>query len=269
MSPEMALSDSFQKLWKDSQFRRRLIALVVDEAHCIEEWGVDDFRPLYRKLDTLQSCTRYETPVVSCTATCRTSTFDLIKILHNWRDTACLRPPATPKSQHRARKKARASHQDVEDPLTPRVPPPPQPIFLHEHTTASTSSKYIGSDENVFRTCQTHVPPWFGPLPQVIYATPLPTRSSGLAPSLSHHRTIPAGPSTSSPALPTSPILKPSGPATSSPSALTPINVNPYYHLATPVHYPSQPYPFLYTPSPSQTLPMQYTFKTYNPQSRY
>ena len=78
MSPEMALSESFQKLWKDSKFRNRLIALVVDEAHCIEDWGVDDFRPLYRKLDTLRSYTGYETPVISCTATCRTSTFNLI-----------------------------------------------------------------------------------------------------------------------------------------------------------------------------------------------
>jgi superfamily II DNA helicase RecQ len=53
-------------------------ALVVDKAHCIEDWGVDDFQPLYRKLDTLRSYTGYETPVIACTATCRTSTFNLI-----------------------------------------------------------------------------------------------------------------------------------------------------------------------------------------------
>ena len=39
MSPEMALSPSFQKLWKDSCFRTRLTAIVVDEAHCIAEIG--------------------------------------------------------------------------------------------------------------------------------------------------------------------------------------------------------------------------------------
>jgi superfamily II DNA helicase RecQ len=78
MSPEMALSPSFQKLWKDSRFRTRLTAIVVDEAHCIAEWGGEDFRPAYRLLETLQSYTGHEVPVVACTATCTTKTFDLI-----------------------------------------------------------------------------------------------------------------------------------------------------------------------------------------------
>lgn len=37
ISPEMALSDSFGRLWMDSKFRRRVNALIVDEAHCIDE----------------------------------------------------------------------------------------------------------------------------------------------------------------------------------------------------------------------------------------
>jgi len=78
MSPEMALAPSFQKLWKDSRFRTRLTAIVVDEAHCIAEWGGEDFRPAYRLLETLRSYTGHEVPVVACTATCPTKTFDLI-----------------------------------------------------------------------------------------------------------------------------------------------------------------------------------------------
>jgi len=65
MSPEMARSESFQKLWKESQLRNRLTAVVVDEAHCIDEWGDDDFRRLYRKLNTLRNYTGYEIPIVA------------------------------------------------------------------------------------------------------------------------------------------------------------------------------------------------------------
>lgn len=78
MSPEMALSDSFGALWKDSRFRARLTAIVVDEAHCINDWGDDKFRPLYQKLSGLRAFTGQEVPVVACTATCSTSTFDAI-----------------------------------------------------------------------------------------------------------------------------------------------------------------------------------------------
>lgn len=100
----------------------------------------------------------------------------------------------------------------------------------------------IGSDENVFVTHQAPVPR----LPQVIYATPLPIR--------------PRGPSTLS--------KYPTTPATLSPAIPTPIIGHPYYHLAPTapsVNY--HPYSFFYTPRPTHSQPMQYTFKAYNPQS--
>jgi superfamily II DNA helicase RecQ len=78
MSPEMALAPSFQKVWKDSRFRTRLTAIVVDEAHCIAEWGGEDFRPAYCLLEMLRNYLGHEVPVVTCTATCSTQTFDLI-----------------------------------------------------------------------------------------------------------------------------------------------------------------------------------------------
>lgn len=78
ISPEMALSDSFTKLWKDSRFRGKLQAIFVDEAHCVDEWSGDEFRPLYRQLNTLRNYTGQEVPFVACTATCSSKTFDVI-----------------------------------------------------------------------------------------------------------------------------------------------------------------------------------------------
>ncbi|KAF5340719.1 hypothetical protein D9611_007435 [Ephemerocybe angulata] len=74
-SPEMALAPSFQKLWRDAKFRGRLLAVVIDEAHCVEEWGDDSFRPAYRRLSTLRHYTGQDVPFLACTATCSTSTF--------------------------------------------------------------------------------------------------------------------------------------------------------------------------------------------------
>jgi hypothetical protein len=51
--PEMACSDSFILLWKDSKFRARITALVVDETHCIHEW-VTSFVPSTRSGDASQ-----------------------------------------------------------------------------------------------------------------------------------------------------------------------------------------------------------------------
>jgi superfamily II DNA helicase RecQ len=74
----MALSDSFRNLWKEASFRKRVTAVVIDEAHCIDEWGGDDFRPQYRRIDELRTYTGQEVPFVACTATASTSTFDVI-----------------------------------------------------------------------------------------------------------------------------------------------------------------------------------------------
>jgi superfamily II DNA helicase RecQ len=77
ISPEMALSDHFGKLWTDIKFRSRVQALIVDEAHCIDEWG-EEFCPMYKQLHRIRNFTGQEVPFVACTATCATRTFNVI-----------------------------------------------------------------------------------------------------------------------------------------------------------------------------------------------
>ncbi len=78
LSPEMALSDGFAKTWRDSKFRDRLLTVIVDEAHCVEEWGTASFRGEYRDLAALWHYTGQEKAFLACSATWSTATFEFI-----------------------------------------------------------------------------------------------------------------------------------------------------------------------------------------------
>lgn len=65
LSPEMFASKEFLKLAKGTQ----LGLLVVDEAHCVLEWG-DDFRPCYRLIGGIRDQLEFSR-VFACTATLR------------------------------------------------------------------------------------------------------------------------------------------------------------------------------------------------------
>lgn len=77
VSPEMALSSSFTHLWQDRSFRARVQAVVIDEAHCIVDWG-EDFRKEYSGLAKLRDYIGQETPILAATATCDTEAFNVI-----------------------------------------------------------------------------------------------------------------------------------------------------------------------------------------------
>ncbi|KFH67844.1 hypothetical protein MVEG_06575 [Podila verticillata NRRL 6337] len=58
MSPEIIFGDSptsklVQGLWSDKRWRDLLLAIVVDEVHCVEKWG-KQFRPEYARLGELR-----------------------------------------------------------------------------------------------------------------------------------------------------------------------------------------------------------------------
>jgi len=67
ISPERLANDRFQaQVW--TKLRGRVGLLVVDEAHCISDWG-HDFRPNYRRIMGLLQEIPPHTPVIGTTAT--------------------------------------------------------------------------------------------------------------------------------------------------------------------------------------------------------
>ncbi|KFV06083.1 ATP-dependent DNA helicase Q5, partial [Tauraco erythrolophus] len=67
LTPEMAAASSFQSTLNSLVSRNLLSYLIIDEAHCVSQWG-HDFRPDYLRLGTLR--TRIpNTPCVALTAT--------------------------------------------------------------------------------------------------------------------------------------------------------------------------------------------------------
>ncbi|KAM9596649.1 ATP-dependent DNA helicase Q5 [Trichechus inunguis] len=67
ITPEMAASTSFQPTLNSLVSRHLLSYLVVDEAHCVSQWG-HDFRPDYLRLGALRSRLSHA-PCVALTAT--------------------------------------------------------------------------------------------------------------------------------------------------------------------------------------------------------
>ena len=66
-SPERALSSAGQRVLKILAGKQQLTRFVVDEAHCINQWG-HDFRPSYSRLVTLRESFP-GVPIVGLTAT--------------------------------------------------------------------------------------------------------------------------------------------------------------------------------------------------------
>ncbi|KAJ7762287.1 P-loop containing nucleoside triphosphate hydrolase protein [Mycena maculata] len=70
VSPEMAVTSKFhEKVLSSKAFSENIISQVIDEGHCITEWGNDDFRPEFSKLDILLGRLPSGLPVVVGSAT--------------------------------------------------------------------------------------------------------------------------------------------------------------------------------------------------------
>lgn len=92
ITPEMTFSPSFQPTL-DTLVSRNLVSyLIVDEAHCVSQWG-HDFRPDYLRLGLLR-CRMSNTPYIALTATAtKRVQDDIIKLLKLKQPVAIFRTP--------------------------------------------------------------------------------------------------------------------------------------------------------------------------------
>ncbi|MBM5799948.1 MAG: ATP-dependent DNA helicase RecQ [Cyanobacteria bacterium K_DeepCast_35m_m2_023] len=109
LAPERLQLDSTRQMLDELSGSAALVALAVDEAHCISAWG-HDFRPDYRRLGSLrQLCPGV--PVVALSATAAPQVrADLIRLLH-------LRKPLVQVHSARRTNLAYAMQPRPEDPL--------------------------------------------------------------------------------------------------------------------------------------------------------
>ncbi|KAF9231489.1 P-loop containing nucleoside triphosphate hydrolase protein, partial [Melanogaster broomeanus] len=69
LGPEMCLQhEGFRELLKSPDFTKSLVGVVIDEAHCISQWG-GDFRTAYSKLGELRSYVPPSIPILATSAT--------------------------------------------------------------------------------------------------------------------------------------------------------------------------------------------------------
>ncbi|KAF8836717.1 hypothetical protein BDN67DRAFT_992040 [Paxillus ammoniavirescens] len=87
ISPEQIMKPGgdFQCLLKDQLFVSHIISIVIDEAHCLTEWG--DFCPEYRELGQLRYVLPPSTSLLVTSATLTKSAItDITRLLHMHKD---------------------------------------------------------------------------------------------------------------------------------------------------------------------------------------
>ena len=81
----MKLDREFEQLLKNPLFMSQLISIIIDEAHCLTDWG--EFHPEYRELGRLRYILLSTLPLLVISATITKSTMnDITRLLHMQKD---------------------------------------------------------------------------------------------------------------------------------------------------------------------------------------
>lgn len=69
MSPESAVSnDTYRGMFLSQPYKDRLVAVAIDEAHCVKTWG-DEFRVAFAEIGELRSFFPSNVRIIALTAT--------------------------------------------------------------------------------------------------------------------------------------------------------------------------------------------------------
>lgn len=78
ISPESIIGkEVYRKMLLSSQYKEKLVALAVDEAHCVKTWG-DQFRKSFSMIGELRSLVPTPVKILAVTATATTETFHVV-----------------------------------------------------------------------------------------------------------------------------------------------------------------------------------------------
>ena len=78
ISPESLIRKKvYRNMLLSSQYKRDMVALVVDEAHCIKTWG-EEFRTAFAEIGDLRSLLPTTVNVMALTATATSETLDVV-----------------------------------------------------------------------------------------------------------------------------------------------------------------------------------------------
>ena len=78
ITPESMIDNStYRNMLLSPTYRQKLIAVVIDEAHCVKVWG-DHFRTTFAQIGDLGSLIPGAVNIMALTATATTGTFDVV-----------------------------------------------------------------------------------------------------------------------------------------------------------------------------------------------
>lgn len=78
ITPESTIETSkYQDMLLSPAYQDKLVALVIDEAHCVKTWG-DQFRTTFAKIGNLHSLIPKEVNILALTATATTETYHVV-----------------------------------------------------------------------------------------------------------------------------------------------------------------------------------------------